>query len=137
MRSGIQERLDEGGRAAGRIAARPPTVLVVDDDPVVRASLTAALELGGFLVVQAVDGLDALLALRTGFAPAAIVLDLEMPLMSGWEFRAAQLGDPALARIPVVVVSSSPREVAADRRFRKPPDLDDLLRAVRELAGAP
>jgi len=136
MRSAVEDRKDGHG-TGGPIAPRRRVVLVVDDDRDVREAIALALELGGYLAVQAGDGLDALLALHAGPAPDAIVLDLEMPLMPGWEFRAAQLRDPAFARIPVVVVSSSPREVSADRRLPKPSDLDDLLRAVREVAGAP
>ena len=136
MRSGV-ERRHEGDGTAGRIAPRRRVVLVVDDDRDVREALSLALELGGYLTLRAGDGLDALLILRTGPSPDAIVLDLEMPIMSGWDFRAAQLRDPELARIPVVVLSSSPREVSADRRLPKPSALDDVLRAVLEVAGAP
>jgi CheY-like chemotaxis protein len=119
----------------GALDERPPTILVVDDDADVRDVLALALELEGYAVERAVDGLDALLALRTGPAPAAIVLDLEMPSMAGAEFRAAQLRDPALARIPVVVLSSSARAVEAQLRLSKPVDLEALVRALRELAG--
>jgi CheY-like chemotaxis protein len=114
---------------------RPPTILVVDDDRDTRECLALALELEGYRVERAVDGLDALLALRTGPLPAAIVLDLEMPSMPGPEFRAEQLRDPALAHIPVVVLSSSARAVEAQLRLAKPVDLDALVRAIRELAG--
>lgn len=118
-------------------AARRRIVLVVDDDELVRDALSFALELEGYVTVRAADGIDALLALRTGARPDVILLDLEMPLMPGWEFRERQLADPALADIPVVVVSSSLRQVSADRRLRKPFDLDVLLRTVRELGGPP
>lgn len=122
---------------AVRGSRRRTTVLVVDDDASVRDTISLALRLEGYTTVQAVDGLDALLALRTGPACDAIVLDLEMPVMPGWEFRAAQLAEPALARIPVVVVSSSSRAVDAARRLPKPFDVEDLLRAIREVAGEP
>jgi CheY-like chemotaxis protein len=121
--------------AAAAAATRRRTVLVVDDDEMVRESLALALELEGYATVRACDGIDALLALRTGARPDVILLDLEMPLMPGWEFRERQLADPDLATIPVVVVSSSPRAVSADRRLQKPFDLDALLRVVRELGG--
>src|SRR5512138_2541112 len=97
-------------------AARRPTVLVVDDDESVRESLALALELEGYMVLRAAHGIDALLVLRTGIRPDVILLDLEMPVMPGWEFRERQLADPALADIPVVIVSSSLRQVSADRR---------------------
>jgi CheY-like chemotaxis protein len=122
-------------QAIGTAEARRRTVLVIDDDELVRDSLSLALELEGYATVSAADGIDALLALRTGARPDVIVLDLEMPLMPGWEFRERQLADPALADIPVVVVSSSPRQVSANRRFPKPFDIEALLRTVRELSG--
>src|SRR5512138_1873874 len=87
MRSAVEKRHESGG-TAGRIAPRRRVVLVVDDDRDVREALALALELGGYLTVRAGDGLDALLALRTGPSPDVIVLDLEMPIMSGWDFRA-------------------------------------------------
>jgi CheY-like chemotaxis protein len=114
---------------------RRATILVVDDDPQVRELLTLALELEGYHVDQAVDGLDALLALRTGPAPAAIVLDLEMPGMAGPEFRVAQLRDEALSRIPVLVLTASNRAVEAEIRLSKPVDVDALVSAIRQLAG--
>jgi CheY-like chemotaxis protein len=127
--------LGEGGRPAA-VARGRGLVLVVDDDAVVREMIALVLRLEGFATLQAVDGMDALLALRTGPLPDAIVLDLEMPVMPGWEFRAAQLRDPALARIPVVVVSSSTEPVQAERRLGKPFEMEDLLRAVREVVDA-
>jgi CheY-like chemotaxis protein len=112
-------------------------ILVVDDDREVREVVALALELEGYAVERAVDGLDALLALRCGPLPAAIVLDVEMASMAGSDFRAAQLRDPALARIPVLVLSSSARAVDAQLRLAKPADPDVLVRAIRELAGPP
>jgi CheY-like chemotaxis protein len=109
----------------------------VDDDREVREVVALALELEGYAVERAEDGIDALLALHTAPAPAAIVLDVEMGSMAGAEFRAAQLEDPALARIPVLVLSSSARAVDATLRLAKPVDVDVLVRAVRELAGPP
>lgn len=127
-----------GERTSGRPhERRPRTILVVDDDPDVRDVVALALELEGYAVERAVDGIDALLALRYQPAPAAIVLDLEMASMGGSEFRMAQLRDPALARIPVLVLSSSAHAVAAQVRLSKPVHPDVLVRAVRDLAGPP
>lgn len=122
--------------AVGRTPGCRATVLVVDDDELVRESLALALELEGYAAVRAAHGIDALLALRTGARPDVILLDLEMPVMPGWEFRERQLADPAFADIPVVVVSSSQRAVSATRRIAKPCAIDTVLRAVRELSAA-
>lgn len=123
-------------RAWPRTAARARRVLLVDDDRSVRECLAMALELEGHAVVQAEDGLDALLALRCGPRPDVIVLDLEMPVMTGWEFRDAQLRDPVIAGIPVVVVSSAAgRAVDATARLAKPFRVEDLLTVIDALAA--
>jgi CheY-like chemotaxis protein len=127
---------DQARRAAvSRVA--PRVILVVDDDAAVRDTLALTLELEGYEVRTAENGLDALLALRAEGPPDAIVLDLEMPVMTGCEFRSVQLADPDLAAIPVIVLSSSAHAVSANRRLPKPFDPDDLLSAIRELAGVP
>jgi len=124
-------------RRGGASRALPRSILVVDDDAAIRDAVALALTLEGYAVLTAENGLDALLALHAESRPDAIILDLEMPVMSGLEFRAAQLRDPALAGIPVIVLSSSSRTIRADRRLPKPFDAEALLQAVRELAGAP
>lgn len=134
MKGELERTATEPG-AALRTARK--VVLVVDDDPAVRDTVALSLRLEGYVVRTAENGLDALLALRTESRTDAIVLDLEMPVMTGWELRTAQLGDPALAAIPVLVLSASARAISADRRMPKPLALDELVRAVRELAGPP
>lgn len=87
---------------------RDHTILVVDDDEDLRLALTDILEGEGFGVVPAENGLDALDKLRDGQGkPCVILLDLMMPKMDGVTFRKVQLQDPALAAIPVVIVSAN------------------------------
>jgi two-component system cell cycle response regulator len=82
-----------------------PLVLVVDDSDVTRTLLARTLTRAGFEVTQARDGLEgAVLALRE--QPAAVVTDLEMPGMDGYQLVRLLKGDPASAHIPVVVVTS-------------------------------
>jgi len=88
----------------------PSRVLIVEDDSDIRAVLAEALELEGYEVSLAADGAQALRIARER-APDLILLDLMMPVMDGWSFRAAQLADCELADIPLVVVSA----VGADR----------------------
>ena len=113
-------------------------VLVVEDDEDIRADLTAILRVKGFAVDEAANGKDALAQLRDGLTqPCLIVLDLMMPVMNGWELRAAMLADPALAAIPVVVVSGKGR-IAPDEEqtlapaavLVKPFELTELLDVV-------
>ena len=88
--------------------AKGPRILVVDDDPDICETLRLILEDHGYLATTAANGEQALRYLRSGAPlPKLILLDLMMPLMNGWEFRGAQKKDPALAPIPVVVITAS------------------------------
>jgi CheY-like chemotaxis protein len=121
---------------------RSPRVLVVDDDSGVRSAVRDFLHDEGFNVASAADGLDALKILRTGPHADVIVLDIIMPRMDGWDFRAAQLDDPALREIPVVVLTASGfvpdtirRQLNTFSVIAKPLDLDPFLKAVRDACG--
>ncbi|MGE5514408.1 MAG: response regulator [Bacteroidota bacterium] len=83
----------------------PPLVLVVDDSPTIRALERAILEAHSYRVEVAVDGRDALdrMARRR---PDLVVSDIEMPRLDGLGLLAAMRADPALAEVPVVLVSS-------------------------------
>jgi CheY-like chemotaxis protein len=113
-------------------------VLVVDDEPDIRETVSEALAVEGYDVEVARDGLEALAACRA-HRPDLVLLDLMMPGMNGWEFRAAQQSDPALASIPVVVVSALGRVPAlhAEAWLQKPFGLDRLVDEVRRHVGPP
>jgi len=83
------------------------TVLVIDDDEDVRVALRELLQYEGFAATTASDGREALDLLLGGLRPCAILLDLMMPGMNGWDFRAEQMRVPELAEIPVAVLSAS------------------------------
>jgi CheY-like chemotaxis protein len=117
---------------------RAGDVLVIDDDADWREVVVAFLGESGFHAVGFADARDALAALRVGTGlPAVILLDLEMPGMTGWEFRRAQLGDPRLARIPVVVASGAedPGRIEADAYLAKPYETDELCRVLAVLGS--
>jgi two-component system response regulator MprA len=107
-------------------------ILIVDDDRAVRETLADALELDDYEVLRARDGREAM-AILDRRRPDAIVLDLMMPTMDGWEFR--RLQREAHGGIPLVVVSAAddPRleEVQADAYLMKPFDLDTFLVVLR------
>ena len=84
-----------------------PPVLVVEDDREQREALCAMLDLEGFGHAEAANGREALDYLNESRAPCLVLLDLEMPVMNGWEFRVNQLADERLSQIPVVVVTAS------------------------------
>lgn len=87
----------------------PKRVLVVDDEPDVRAYLRSALEDAGFLVETAVDGLEALEKVRRN-PPDLISLDLVMPRHSGARFHRELQKDRKLARIPTLIVTGHARD---------------------------
>jgi two-component system, chemotaxis family, chemotaxis protein CheY len=107
-------------------------ILVVEDDADARAALIDILEISGYSAVPAENGKKALEYLAEAALPSLIILDLLMPEMNGWEFRAAQKKDPNLARVPVVVVTAfSAANVDADSILIKPIDVDRLLDLVK------
>jgi CheY-like chemotaxis protein len=108
-------------------------VLVVDDDQGGLEALSDILEYEGYMVERAQNGLQALEHLKeTRPLPGLIILDLLMPVMDGWEFRTRQKEDPALAQVPVLVITaiSATAGIDAVEILHKPIDVDALLRAV-------
>jgi DNA-binding response OmpR family regulator len=85
-------------------------VLIVEDDEDIRADLAAILRIKGFHVNGAANGREALDFLLTKpTPPCVIVLDLMMPVMNGWELRAALKADARLAPVPVIIMSGAGR----------------------------
>jgi CheY-like chemotaxis protein len=107
-------------------------VLVVDDDDV-REAITLLLAGEGYATLEAAGGRDALARLRAGHDVAVILLDLRMPDMSGTEVMKELKADPALAGIPIVVISGDKAAAAtasrmgADACLVKPIELATLL----------
>lgn len=131
-------------RNATLTAIQPLTshVLIVDDDQGVRSLLVDIVEDEGYIPVPVANGRDALAQLTSGSPrPSLILLDLNMPVMSGWEFRAAQQSDPAIADIPVVVLSADRSvlqgavTINAVDYLPKPIDFDRLLALLQRFCG--
>lgn len=117
----------------------PVPIMIVEDDEAIRETLAAVLEDEGYLVQRAANGREALQQLRAGAElPCVILLDLMMPIMSGWDFRVEQRRDPLLADIPVIVLSADHEvraraaEIEAQSYLAKPMDLTALIDAVRQ-----
>lgn len=116
-------------------------ILIVDDEPSIRMMLADVLMEDGYAVVTASNGADALVHLRDSAPPCLILLDLMMPVMDGWRFRAVQLDDPKLRSIPVVVLSAGTnlsdwkllRALDAAAYVAKPLDIDRLLETVTRI----
>jgi two-component system response regulator MprA len=128
--------MPEGERPDAGLAER--RVLVVDDDPSIQGFLAEALADEGYAVRTAGNGREALGVLGE-WLPDLILLDLMMPEMDGWVFRAAQRTLPDVAHVPVIVLSAT-RDLTAKVQtlapaevFAKPFDLDRLLGTIERL----
>ncbi len=102
----IHHRPDPGGGAgSGKRTEAAPLVLIVDDESSIRTICRVNLETDGLAVAEAVDGRDALDAVRKE-QPELVLLDVMMPEVDGWQV-AAELGqDPATRDIPIVFLSA-------------------------------
>jgi CheY-like chemotaxis protein len=115
--------------------ASSSTVLVVDDDPGIRESVTEVLTSEGYRVFEAADGELALARLQDMKERCVVLLDLAMPKMNGLEVLTALSQQGDTERFPVVVMSANahPRELEFPQvvaLLRKPFELDELLRWV-------
>lgn len=123
----------------GRYAEGQATILVVDDDVMLLKVVAMALEVAGYGVVEAHSGEEALIILEEG-PVAAIVLDIMMPGIDGYEVCRRVKGDPANAHIPVMLASALTEEedlqkgfeAGADDYLKKPFDIALLLETVRD-----
>jgi len=117
-------------------------LMIIDDDDDLRDALADIMAAVGYEVAAFADARKALTALENGLTPFLILLDLMMPGMSGWEFRAAQLENAKIAPIPVVVVTAATslreegRTVGDVAVIHKPFELDTLLPVVAQHADA-
>jgi CheY-like chemotaxis protein len=118
----------------------PGRILLVEDDHAILESLAELLEEEGYRVTSARNGAQALALLRAAALPDAILLDLMMPGMDGYEFRRHQLADRTFAEIPTLVLTAG----AVDARLRalkvqgwlkKPINLEALFAALARHCG--
>ncbi len=112
--------------------ARRRSVLIVDDDEAIRQVIAEVLRDEGYDVVCAENGAQALRELYKENRPDVMLLDLMMPVMSGWEVLEELQASDTLSRIPVVVVSAMSAPGVSEH-LSKPIDLDDLLTTVERL----
>src|SRR5580693_2982026 len=119
-------------------------VLVVDDDEVIRQLIAVNLTLEGFDVSTAVDGQDCLDKVGS-ISPQVITLDVMMPRLDGWVTAGELRKNPDTSHIKVVLITARAQEddrqrghqIGVDAYLTKPFDPGEMIRVVRELAGAP
>jgi CheY-like chemotaxis protein len=112
------------------------TIMVIDDEPDLRATIADLLELNGYAVAQAENGSDALARLKLGSpAPSLILLDLIMPVLDGKGFMRRARSRSWLARIPIVLRAEADHPPLAGTAavLKKPIAGNTLLRCVSRL----
>ena len=120
------------------VADGRPLVLVVEDDPTVFDRIDHVLSAGGYRLLRARDGIEALRYAKS-LKPAAITLDLVLPGMGGWDVLRRLKEEEGTRDIPVVIISVVDQHelgaaLGADGYFVKPPNGAALLKRVQELA---
>jgi CheY-like chemotaxis protein len=114
-------------------------VLLVEDDIDTRETVGELLEDHGYSVLGAGNGAEAVRLLHSGRVPSVILLDLMMPVMDGYRFRAQQRSDPALAEIPVIVMTAGEsialEELDVSAIVRKPLHVPRLLATIDQHCG--
>jgi CheY-like chemotaxis protein len=81
-------------------------VMVIDDCPATRELMNVILSVEGYTITGAANGQEALRRLEAGPLPDLILLDMTMPVMTGWEFLRRRKADPRLAGIPILIFSA-------------------------------
>jgi CheY-like chemotaxis protein len=114
-------------------------VMVVDDDNEIREALADVLADRGYAVIEACDGQQALERLATERRPDAILFDLWMPVMDGWQLLQALLDDPSLSHIPRVILTAARGQKAKELNvvevLTKPVRLEQMLGLVERLTA--
>lgn len=123
---------------------RERRILLIEDDEFIGEHLRLLLDGEGYAVTLCVNGrraLDHLTAAPT--LPDLIFLDLMMPVMNGLEFRRAQLNDPRLGYIPVIVMTADAHveerkaQLKPDVFLKKPLELMDVITLAERFCGPP
>jgi signal transduction histidine kinase/CheY-like chemotaxis protein len=119
-----------------RVSGGRPVVVIVEDDPTSLELLEVYLEGSGYDLIVARNGTDGLAAVRRD-KPEAVVLDIRLPGIAGWDVLAAIKADPATADIPVIVTSvvderSRGLSLGAAEYLVKPISRDDLVTALAQ-----
>lgn len=117
----------------------PPQILVVEDDHDARVLLRTFLEDEGYVVHTAANGHDAVQMLTSGrVEPDLLILDLNMPVMDGWQLMAHVRQHPELSTIPIGIQSGDTESTLPDGVafvLNKPVDVEALIAVVRHHCG--
>jgi two-component system, chemotaxis family, sensor kinase CheA len=122
--------------------AAKPSLLLVDDSPFFRNMLTPVLQVAGYRVTAVTSAREARAVLKVGIAFDAVITDIEMPGMNGYELAEALRADPATAELPIIALSSAVSVEAIERArqagfhdYVAKFDRQGLLEALKEQTG--
>jgi CheY-like chemotaxis protein len=110
-------------------------ILIIDDDLAGAQALADLLDFEGYRTAHAANGLAAIEHARGIYPLHVILLDLNMPVMNGWQFLDERPNHAHLAKVPVVVVTASFPARGCDgvkAILQKPPDIEILLELIRD-----
>jgi chemotaxis family two-component system sensor histidine kinase/response regulator PixL len=118
-----------------------PTVLVVDDAVSLRQTLALSLERGGYRVLQAGDGWEAIKQLQSNSSVKLVICDIEMPNMNGFDLLNHRRKDPQLQQVPIVMLTSRSNDkhrrlamhLGAMAYFTKPYIEQSFLKAIKDI----
>lgn len=138
----VADSLSHGPGLQSRLCSMPRTILLVDDDPLIRAAYGELLRQDGFRVIEAADGCEALLAAASFEGDCLVLLDQFMPCLDGHEFLERLTQRPDASRFRVIIIASG---VGAERLLQlgtevaavveKPFSAAELLSTVHRLAA--
>jgi len=113
-------------------------IVIIDDDPDIRLSLEQILNSKGYNAISFEDGFDFFKYLKNGDIPNLILLDVMMPVMSGWEIQRKLKENPKWNKIPIIFITCRTTDTAKEMGKRygidyieKPFDIEDLTRRVK------
>jgi two-component system chemotaxis response regulator CheY len=115
-------------------------ILIVDDSETIRNTVSSTLEGAGFVVLQAIDGIDGLAQLAAHEC-SLVILDVNMPRLGGLEMLEKMQGDPKLSPIPVVMLTTEAHFTLIERAKKlgakgwmiKPVKPENLIAAARKV----
>jgi CheY-like chemotaxis protein len=113
-------------------------IAVIEDDEDLREAISLMLHYEGHQVSGFANAKDAIQHLENGLSVDVILLDLMMPIMSGWEFCEYRVKSSVLSKVPVIIITARRAvtpPVGVSDVLLKPFDGDDLQRAIAKVVG--
>jgi CheY-like chemotaxis protein len=117
---------------------RASRVLIVEPDVRIREALAECVRSMGLRVDTAEDGIEAVAQLREGRPPAAVLLDMQLPMLNGNGVLHVMRGDPRMSAVPVIALTRAGESplLPVSAQLQKPFDLDEIAKRLSRLQRA-